>query len=163
TMKTNHLLIALLLFGALLLARCGSEGAPVLVVPKGAKAGDLVDLKPCTYKAGDIQFSADCGTLVVPENRSKPDSRLIAMPVIRVRALNGDHAEPIFFLIGGPGGSNMHFQHLKGLVDGHDFVQVGYRGVDGSVVLDCPEISEAIRNAPADMLGDAALDSYSEA
>jgi pimeloyl-ACP methyl ester carboxylesterase len=57
----------------------------------------------------------------------------------------------------------MHFQNLEGLVDLHDFVQVGYRGVDGSVVLDCPEISEAIRNAPGGLLSDAALQSYTEA
>src|SRR5262249_12835488 len=140
-----------------------SKDAPVPVVPERAKAGDLVDLKPCTYKAGDKEYSADCGTLVVPENRSDPNSRLIALPVIRVRALSASPAEPIFFLIGGPGGSKMHFQELEGLVDRQDFVQVGYRGVDGSVVLDCPEIADAVRKAPTDMLGDATLQSYSDA
>jgi len=99
----------------------------------------------------------------VPENRSNPNSRLIALPVIRVRALNGGLAEPIFFLYGGPGMSNMHFQNLEGLVDQHDFVQVGYRGLDGSVVLDCPEIGEAIRNVSGDLLGDASLESYGDA
>jgi pimeloyl-ACP methyl ester carboxylesterase len=162
-MKTNYLLIALGLFAALLLASCSPKAAPRPAVSQGAKAGDLIDLKPCTYEAGKIKYAADCGTLVVPENRSNPDSRLIALPVIRVRALDGGHAEPIFFLVGGPGGSNMHFQNLEGLVDLHDFVQVGYRGVDGSVVLDCPEISEAIRNAPGELLGDAALQGYTEA
>ena len=162
-MKTNHLLIALVLFAALLFAGCGSRPAPSLAVPPGAQAGDLMDLKPCTYEAGKIKYSADCGTLVVPENRSDPDSRLIALPVIRVRALDGGHAEPIFFLLGGPGHSNMEFPNLEGLVDLHDFVQVGYRGVDGSVVLDCPEISAAIRKAPGGLLSNAALQSYTEA
>ncbi len=162
-MKKNHLLIALGLFAVLLLAGCSSKDASIPVVPVGAQAGDLIDLKPCTYKAGETAYSADCGTLVVPENRSDPNSRLIALPVIRVRTLDGGHAEPIFFLTGGPGGSNMKFQNLEGLVDLHDFVQVGYRGVDGSVVLDCPEISEAIRNAPGGLLSDAALQSYTEA
>ena len=41
----------------------------------------------------------------------------------------------------------MHFSHLEGLVENHDFVMVGYRGLDGSVVLDCPEISDAIKFA----------------
>ena len=162
-MKTNYYLIVLLLFGALLLVSCGSKDAPVPVVPEGAQAGDLVGLQPCTYKAGEKEYSADCGTLVVPENRSDPDSRLIALPVIRVRALSNDPSEPIFYLQGGPGGTNQHFQYLEGLVDHRDFVQVGYRGVDGSVILDCPEISEAIRNASGGVLSDAALDSYTEA
>lgn len=161
-MKTNLLLIALVLFAALRLAGCSSGDAPVPAVPAGARAGDLVELRPCTYKAGEIEYSADCGTLVVPENRSAPASWLIAVPVIRVRALKDKPAEPIFFLQGGPGGSNQHFQYLDGLVADHDFVQVGYRGVDGSVLLDCPEIAEAVRKAP-DVLGDASLDSYADA
>lgn len=161
-MKTNYLLIVLVLVTALLLAGCGSEKAPIPVVPEGAQAGELVDLQPCAYKAGETEYSADCGTLVVSENRSDPDSRLIALPVIRVHALSNSPAEPIFFLQGGPGGSNQHFQYLDGLVDAHDVIQVGYRGVDGSVLLDCPEIAEAVRNAP-DLLGDAALDSYGDA
>jgi pimeloyl-ACP methyl ester carboxylesterase len=87
---------------------------------------------------------------------------LIALPVVRVRALSDNPAEPIFFFQGGPGSSNMHFQHLEGLVDRHDFVLVGYRGVDGSDLLDCPEISEAIRKS-SDLLSDTALASYGEA
>lgn len=162
-MKTDHLLVALVLLAALLLAGCGSEEAPTPAAPEGAQAGDLVDLQPCTYKAGETEYSADCGTLVVPENRNDPGSRLIALPVIRVRALSESPAEPIFFLQGGPGGSNQHFSYLEGLADRHDFVQVGYRGVDGSVVLDCPEIAEAVRNAPGGVLDDASLDSYTEA
>ena len=141
----------------------GDLDKAAITVPAQAQAGDLVDLQPCAYKAGDTEYPADCGTLVVPENRSGPDSRLIALPVIRVHALDGGHAEPIFFLQGGPGNSNLKFQNLEGLVDGHDLVLVGYRGVDGSVVLECPEISEAIRNAPGGLLNDAALQSYSEA
>jgi pimeloyl-ACP methyl ester carboxylesterase len=88
---------------------------------------------------------------------------LIALPVIRVRALSDNPAEPIFHLEGGPGVTNVHFQYLEGLFDQHDFVQVGYRGVDGSVLLDCPEISEAIRNAPGLLLSDASLEGYAEA
>src|SRR5689334_17683556 len=104
-MKTKHLLIALVFFAVLLLAGCGSKDAPIPVVPEGARAGNLIDLKPCTYKAGKTEYSADCGTLVVPENRSDSNSRLIALPVIRVRALRNSPAEPIFYLQGGPGGS----------------------------------------------------------
>jgi pimeloyl-ACP methyl ester carboxylesterase len=98
----------------------------------------------------------------VPENRADPDSRLIALPVIRVRATGDNPAEPIFHFTGGPGAPNLHFQHLEDVVENHDFVQVGYRGVDGSVVLDCPEISEAVRYA-REQLSDEALESYTTA
>src|SRR5438046_2552392 len=49
-------------------------------VPTGAKAGDL-HLKPCHYSTEDGSRAADCGTLVVPENRNAAASRLIALPV----------------------------------------------------------------------------------
>jgi hypothetical protein len=86
-MNTKRYLVVLVLLAAVLLAGCSAKPAPAMVVPEGAQAGDLVDLHPCTYKAGETEYSADCGTLVVPENRSDPNSRLIALPVIRVRDL----------------------------------------------------------------------------
>jgi pimeloyl-ACP methyl ester carboxylesterase len=161
-MKTTHLLSAIVLVAWLFLAACSPQIASAPVIPEGAQAGDLVDLQPCTYKTGDGEYAADCGMLVVPEIRSDPAGGLIALPVIRVRALGSSPAEAIFFLQGGPGGSNLHFQYLEGLVQDHDFVQVGYRGVDGAVSLDCPEIAAAVREAP-DVLGDASLDIYADA
>jgi pimeloyl-ACP methyl ester carboxylesterase len=147
---------------SLMLAACGSAKKAPVTVPAGAQAGDLVGLEPCTYKAGDVELAADCGTLAVPENRADPNSRLIALPVIRVRATGANPAEPIFRFSGGPGTSNLHFRHLEDVIENHDFVQVGYRGVDSSVVLDCPEISEAVRKARG-ILSDEALESYTAA
>jgi pimeloyl-ACP methyl ester carboxylesterase len=165
TYPSNRSLVTLVIIALLaaLLPGCGGSQEAPMVVPACAQAGDLVGLKACTYEANDIEYEAECGTLVVPENRSHPESRLIVLPVIRVHAISDRPAEPIFFLQGGPGQSNLHSRYVEGLVDDHDFVLVGYRGVDGSVVLDCPEIGEAIRNATSDLLSDAALESYTEA
>jgi pimeloyl-ACP methyl ester carboxylesterase len=160
-LKRSTLTLVVIAVLVILLPACGAKEAPISV-PAGAQPGDLVGLKPCTYKAGDVEYAADCGTLVVPENRADPNSRLTALPLIRVRATGGDPAEPIFYFAGGPGQSNLHFQHLEDVVEHHDFVQVGYRGVDGSVVLDCPEISEAVRSARVP-LSDEALESYTAA
>ena len=120
-------------------------------VPVGARAGDLA-LKPCEFKTDAGTVAADCGTLVVPENRAKSDSQLIALPIIRMRATGNAPAEPIFWLEGGPGMSNVKFKPPSWLLTNHDFVAVGYRGVDGSVVLDCPEVSRAMRGVGGDML-----------
>jgi pimeloyl-ACP methyl ester carboxylesterase len=155
--RSTRLLVVLALLAALLPACMGKE-API-TVPAGAQAGDLVGLQSCTYEANKVKYDADCGTLVVPENRGNPGSRLIALPVIRVHALNDSPAEPIFFLQGGPGVSNLEHQHLVGLVDDHDFVQVGYRGIEGSSVLDCPETVDALKAAD-DMLDQAALEGF---
>ena len=157
------IIIAVLL--AVALSACSREET-LIAVPDGAQIGELVGLEPCLYETGDVEYAAECGTLVVPENRSNPEARLIALPVMHIQATAVDPAEPVFWLAGGPGQSNMHFSHqqdLTALLKNHDFVLVGYRGVDGSVVLDCPEISQALKNPPGDLLSDTALASYGTA
>jgi pimeloyl-ACP methyl ester carboxylesterase len=137
-------LVALVALGLGYLRIAPDSGS--VAVPSGAGAGDLI-LENCEYAAEDGSYAADCGTLVVPENRADPQSRLIALPVTRIRAQSGGSAEPIFRLEGGPGVSNMDFPWAGRFADEHDVVLVGYRGVDGSSVLDCPEVESAMKHA----------------
>ena len=120
-----------------------SPDAGSVSVPKGAHAGEL-SLHPCNYATEKGSYAADCGTLVVPENRADPQSRLIAVPVTRIRAKSEHPAEPIFRLEGGPGKTNMKFSAASRFAGDHDVVLVGYRGADGSSVLDCPEVESAL-------------------
>ena len=138
-----------------------APGKSALSVPAGAKAGDLT-LKPCRYGTESGRYAADCGTLVVPENRAATQSRLIALPVIRIRAGSAHPAEPIFRLEGGPGITNMRFGKASQLADRHDVVLVGYRGVDGSVRLDCPEVGSAMKRS-GDLLGERSMRARAEA
>jgi hypothetical protein len=85
--------------------RFAPDADPVSV-PPGAQAGDLI-LEDCDYATESGAYDADCGTLVVPENRADPESRLIALPVTRIEAWSENPAEPIFRLEGGPGKTNM--------------------------------------------------------
>ncbi len=159
-------LVVIVFLATLLLTACGGPKEAPLTVPAGAQSGDLTSLVPCTYVTGEFEYAAECGTLVVPEKRGDPGSRLIALPVMRIPTTGNDSTEPIFWLNGGPGQSNMRFSHpqdLAALIEEHDFVLAGYRGVDGQVVLDCPEISEALLNPPDDLLSEAALESYGAA
>ena len=64
-----------------------SADAPVSV-PHGAKAGDL-HLHACHYDTEAGSYAADCGTLIVPENRADPSSRLIAVEITRIKARSG--------------------------------------------------------------------------
>jgi pimeloyl-ACP methyl ester carboxylesterase len=130
-------------------------------VPAGAKAGDLT-LKNCKFATEDGGYAADCGTLVVPENRADPHSRLIALPVTRIRARSGASAEPIFRLEGGPGVTNMEFPMASRFAQERDVVMVGYRGVDGSSKLDCPEVESALKHSE-DFLEQKSLHAYSDA
>src|SRR6266545_1034449 len=130
-------------------------------VPAGAKAGDLI-LERCEYATENGSYDADCGTLVVPENRANPRSRLIALPVTRIRATSDNPAEPIFRLEGGPGRTNTEFRTASRFADKHDVVLVGYRGVDGSVRLDCPEVETALKHS-TDLLGEKSFGAYADA
>jgi pimeloyl-ACP methyl ester carboxylesterase len=97
------------------------------------------------FKTGSHEYAADFGTITVPENRNKVGSRLIHLPVIRIHARSSIPDEPIFYLAGGPGQSNIECIPLDTLLVNHDFIMVGYRGVDGSVKLDCPEVVDALK------------------
>ncbi len=111
-----------------------------------------------------MKYESHNGVVVVPENRSKPDSRLIEIPFIQIHATGDSVAEPLFFLNEGPGNPNIDsYRFVNDLIYNHDIVLVGYRGVDGSVVLNCPEVDEFFNNLPGDLTEQATLDSMAAA
>ncbi|HSC91746.1 MAG TPA: alpha/beta fold hydrolase [Gaiellaceae bacterium] len=128
-------------------------GSDSVSVPSGGQEGQLT-LESCTYEGEP----ADCGTLVVRENRRDPDSRLIALPVKRIRTQSANPGVPVFGLYGGPGHSNFKFTAMTRFAGDRDVVLVGYRGVDGSVRLDCPEVVDSRESSP-DWLRTSSLES----
>src|SRR5438034_644442 len=138
-----------------------SAGNDSVSVPSGAHAGQLT-LHSCHYATEGGSYRADCGTLVVPESRNKAHSRLIALPVTRIRARSAQPGVPIFRLVGGPGLTNMKFKDASRFADDHDVVLVGYRGVDGPVRLNCPEVESALKHS-TDFLGEKSLRAYGDA
>src|SRR5437763_9384737 len=138
-----------------------SAGTDRVSVPSRAHAGQLT-LHSCHYATEGGSYRADCGTLVVPESRYKAHSRLIALPVTRIRARSAQPGVPIFRLVGGPGLTNMEFSKASRFADDHDVVLVGYRGVDGSARLDCPEVESALKHS-TDFLGEKFFRAYGDA
>jgi pimeloyl-ACP methyl ester carboxylesterase len=160
---TRTRIVALALIGVVALGlaylKLGTADDPVSV-PTGAVADDLI-LEPCTYSTEDGSYAADCGTLVVPENRADPQSSLIAVPITRIRAQTDYPAEPVFRLEGGPGRTNMTFPMASRFVGERDVVLVGYRGIDSSVRLDCPEVESALKHS-TDFLSEKSLQAYGD-
>ena len=152
-------LIALLVGGFVYLRF--APNSDTVSVPEGAKAGDLA-LQSCDYRTENGSYPADCGTLVVPEKRADPQSQLIALPVTRIPARSDHPREPIFILQGGPGHTNMTFDKVSRYAGEHDVVLVGYRGVDGSVRLDCPEVEAALQHT-TDLISEKAAEAYAQA
>ena len=57
---------------------------------------------------------------------------------------------------------NMTFEMASRYADEHDVVLVGYRGVDGSVRLDCPEVESALSHH-TDLLDEETSEAYADA
>lgn len=140
---------------------CGST-ALIQEVPTHLKVGKLY-LAPNSIEVGGIQFNSEEGFIVVNENPSDTLSRKNMLPVLRIRSSNKNPSEPIFRLTGGPGLSNMKYPPYPALLENHDIVIVGYRGVDGSIELKSDEIEEAMEGVDGDLLSDKSLRSMSEA
>lgn len=130
---------------------CGCKKIEYPSPSKKAINGSFV-FNSATFQLGKKEYQAEYGTITVPENRSNKFSRLIHLPVIRIKAHNKNPYEPIFGFAGGPGQTNMNWTPIDSLLFDHDFVMVGYRGVDGSTVLNCPEVVEALTSGGDDLL-----------
>ncbi len=123
-----------------------------LLVPNVAniQAQDGGDLP--IFEAADCPFSlpadetdVECGYLIVPENRSLPDSPTIELAVAIIYSPNPS-PEPIIYLEGGPGGSALSAvdSWLTSILrENHDLILLDQRGTGySSPTLDCPEINE---------------------
>ena len=71
------------------------------------KSGTL-KIKPYTFEnANKEKVDAEFGTLLVPENRSNPESNLIELAFVRFKSTAKNPGPPIVYLAGGPGGSGI--------------------------------------------------------
>lgn len=71
------------------------------------KAGTL-KLKPYAFEnSKGEKVDSEFGTLLVPENRSNPESNLIELAFVRFKSTSKNPGPPIVYLAGGPGGSGI--------------------------------------------------------
>jgi pimeloyl-ACP methyl ester carboxylesterase len=159
---TASRIVALTVIGLLVLGLGYLRFSPdaSVTVPQGAKAGDL-HLHPCHYDTEAGSYAADCGTLIVPENRADPSSRLIAIEITRIKARSANPTDPVFRLVGGPGLSNMTFPMASRYAEHRDVVLLGYRGIDSSTVLQCPEVTSALQHS-SDWLTEKSYRAYGD-
>ncbi len=108
------------------------------------------------YVAKGVEYPADYCTMQVYENPRDKESKIIDLPVIRIRTNSNDPGAPVFVLNDGPGLSNFEQNLPLGLLNNHDLIIIGYRGVDGSVNLNIPTVNNLIKNK--NFLSDANLD-----
>jgi pimeloyl-ACP methyl ester carboxylesterase len=101
------------------------------------------------------QAAALCGTLRVPEDRSKPDGRQIGLRVAVVPAVAAVHQpDPLFVVAGGPGdAATQFFAWLPAVFQGvhatRDIVLVDQRGTGASNALELPAVPDTDGQTPA--------------
>ena len=96
--KTYLVLVASII--AFLLSACGGSGLTdasqleneTWTLTSYANAGEIINLESCVYKRNDVEYAAECGQLIIPENRERPDSRLVSVPITRVKATGANPA-----------------------------------------------------------------------
>jgi pimeloyl-ACP methyl ester carboxylesterase len=134
-------------------SRLWATGAALLIVLAGAPviaAGAATfETGACPDKPEPIPAlkSARCGVLVVPENRGKPDGRMIRLPVAILPSLSEPPAaDPLVYMEGGPGGAALPTTQLlldAGLNRARDVIVMGQRGTRyAEPALMCPEIDQ---------------------
>ncbi len=106
-----------------------------LAVPRFERAPCVVDVAP-----GE---RIDCGVLIVPENREKPHSRSIRLPAMIFRSRAGaPAADPLVFVTGGPGNSNVAGRRSGAgipFLDERDYIVMEQRGARyAQPSLECP-------------------------
>lgn len=148
-----------------LLAACSEEPDLRFEASKtfpGNTASIGLTLEPCLTTVNEEPTPAECGVLLVPENRSDPDSRLIPLPVLRVPSTSANPQSPVFRLGGGPGVTNIYDAATPEMLKTHDYVRIGYRGADGVTRMDCPGVDEAM-TAPRHIFEPAAKKALEDA
>jgi len=133
-MKTT-LFFTIFLF---ILSSCSKNSENEYSLPDNIEAGKIYNLETTVLEDSGLKITE--GILVVTENRESSDSRLLELPLKIFKSTSLNPLEPVFWLTGGPGSSNMDYQPDDELLAQHDVVLVGYRGADGNTALLCPEI-----------------------
>ena len=144
-------------FAALALALAGCSQSQGTTQPPNAAGQAVPDASyvssPCPSPVvpgvPEADFGPDvvCGTLTVPENRSKADGRTISLTVARYPAQSADpDPEPMVYLHGGPGGTILPYgETLRklGINRDRDVILVSERGtLLADPQLGCPEFDE---------------------
>jgi pimeloyl-ACP methyl ester carboxylesterase len=104
------------------------------------------------------KFTTYEGHIVVPENWNNPTAKTIQLPVFIIKSKSKQPAEPIFWFTGGPGASNIRGTNNLSLLENHDFICVGYRGADGSIILKSKKVAKAMKGVNHKLLSNESLD-----
>jgi pimeloyl-ACP methyl ester carboxylesterase len=149
------------------LLAASAQAVPALASTREATVDRIVIEKGTVSLPTGETVSYEIGTLYVPENRSKPDSRRIGVGFARIKAPHPTGAPPIFWLPGGPGlsvlgtftdkneGAQSRLRSWHAFGAAGDLVVIEQRGysIRGEMLVEMASASPLDR--PASVQGDA--------
>ncbi|MEO7794245.1 MAG: alpha/beta hydrolase [Thermoanaerobaculia bacterium] len=114
-------------------------------VSAGVAGAPRFESAPCPIEVEPGE-RIDCGALFVPENRARPGSRTLRLPVMIFRSPSASPApDPLLFMSGGPGNSTVANRRSgKGnpFLDQRDYILLEQRGARyAEPALLCPEVT----------------------
>jgi pimeloyl-ACP methyl ester carboxylesterase len=123
-----------------------APSVPALSSTAAPHAGPGFEAAPCAFPV-PRGYEPECGYLIVPENRARPDSQSIRLHVAVFRNRAGiPNPDPVIKISGGPGSSGLNTTRfllsgsLDAVLETRDFVVFDQRGTGYSRPrLDCPE------------------------
>jgi pimeloyl-ACP methyl ester carboxylesterase len=135
---------------AITLALVTACAANRTLTPTDSSASATIALTPCQLSAPGLpnRRAAQCGTLVVPEDRTASTGRSIELHFAVLKAFRRNpQPDPLFFLTGGPGqaATESYLQLASALArlnQDRDIVLVDQRGTGQSAPLTCPAIAD---------------------
>jgi len=110
---------------------------------------------PCPFDVEDGRDDVQCGYLVVPENRSRPDGRTLHLSVAVLKSLSDTPLpDPVVYLSGGPGFPSVKYSigrlgspFWTPLREKRDLIFFDQRGTGFSDPAFCPEMSFSLFTA----------------
>jgi pimeloyl-ACP methyl ester carboxylesterase len=118
----------------------------------------LNNFKKSYIEIEDFRFDIYKGTISVKINRSDSSSAFLSLPVHIIKSPSRTPVEPIVWMTGGPGQSNFDLLPPKSFLADHDFIIIGYRGVDGSVKLNSRKLGKSMLGLHHEILSNESLD-----
>lgn len=122
----------------------------------------LKKVKAATMHIGKQKYTVLKYELTVHEDPDNASSRTLTLPVQVIKALHPANSQPVFYLNGGPGASNILTTKNQQLLETHDFVCVGYRGADGNVILKSKKVNKALKGKNNQVLSNESLDYFEQ-
>ena len=95
-------------------------------------------------KINKSKYRVKKGVIAVSETYEEGSEKIL-IPYVKFLSTSASQYDPIFYLGGGPGQSNMTYTPNPKYFENRDYVLIGFRGVDGNIKLDSQEISKAIK------------------